>query len=59
MKPESEASVFRWETLREIGPDVLPFLEPVPGFVMEVELISEAEFMYFVQRMGGFIFVMA
>jgi hypothetical protein len=30
--------LFKWETLREIGPLTLPYEEPVSGKVLEVEL---------------------
>jgi hypothetical protein len=33
-------SVFKWETLKEVGPHTLPFKEPVSGKVLEVELTS-------------------
>jgi hypothetical protein len=33
-------SLFRWETLKEVGPHTLNYREPVPGKVLEVELTS-------------------
>lgn len=32
--------VFKWDTLREVGPHTLPFKEPVRGTELEVELTS-------------------
>jgi hypothetical protein len=56
MNDESEGSIFRWETLRKVGTDVLPFLVPVPGFVMEVELISGRRVSVFQAEDGRFYF---
>jgi hypothetical protein len=56
MKHESEISVFRWETLREIGPDLLPFAKPVHGFELEVELISGSRVHVFRAEDGRFYF---
>ena len=33
-------SIFRWDTLRDLGPHTLPFKEPIPGRILEVELTS-------------------
>lgn len=49
-------SIFRWETLREIERDVLPFEEPVSGFKMEVELISGTRIKVFRAEDGRFYF---
>jgi len=35
-----QVSIFRWETLREVGPHTLPFKEPVQGKLLRVELTS-------------------
>jgi hypothetical protein len=32
--------LFKWETLREVGPQTLKYAEPIPGKVFEVELAS-------------------
>ena len=34
--------LFRWETLKEVGPLVLAYRDPIPGKVLEVELVSGA-----------------
>jgi hypothetical protein len=33
-------SIFRWESMRERGPHILPFKEPLQGVILEVELTS-------------------
>src|SRR5438270_12963916 len=34
------APIFRWETMREVGPHTLPFKEPVQGKIFRVALTS-------------------
>ncbi len=34
------SSIFKWETMKEIGPHTLPFKEPIKGKMFEVELTS-------------------
>jgi hypothetical protein len=40
--PKQQLPIFRWETLREIGPHDLGYQPPVPGTMMEVTLTSGA-----------------
>jgi hypothetical protein len=49
-------SVFRWETLREVGPHTLPFKEPVSGLILEVELTSGHQVNVFRANDGAFYF---
>jgi hypothetical protein len=36
----SPEPIFKWETLKEVGPHSLPYRQPIPGKVFEVELTS-------------------
>jgi len=37
---EEPESIFKWQTMREIGPHALPFKDPVHGKTFEVELTT-------------------
>jgi hypothetical protein len=34
------SSIFKWETMRELGPHALMYEQPIPGKILEVELTS-------------------
>jgi hypothetical protein len=56
-KPANEpANIFRWETLRVIGPRVLRYTEPVSGITLEVELSSGSRVQVFRAEDGEFYF---
>ncbi|MCI0463603.1 MAG: hypothetical protein L0Z62_42245 [Gemmataceae bacterium] len=39
--------IFKWETMREVGPHTLPFKEPIHGTIFEVELTGGPKVMVF------------
>ncbi len=49
-------SIFRWETLREVGPLTLPYQQPVSGKVFAVELVAGATVEVFRPDDGLFYF---
>ncbi len=53
--PEHEP-IFKWETLREVGPHTLPFKEPLHGKTFEVELTSGHKINVFLADDGQFYF---
>jgi hypothetical protein len=50
------SSIFKWEAMKEIGPWSLPYEEPVPGKVLEVELASGHKIRVFRADDGRFYF---
>ncbi len=49
-------SIFKWETMRAVGPRLLPYEPPVPGQVLEVELTSGPKVRVFRGDDGQFYF---
>lgn len=54
--PYQQEPIFKWETMREVGPDALPFKEPVHGKILEVELTSGHKVNVFRADDGQFYF---
>jgi hypothetical protein len=55
-KPIEQEPLFKWETMRELGPRILPYEQPVHGTVFEVELISGPKIQVFRADDGLFYF---
>jgi hypothetical protein len=53
---EEPESIFKWQTMREIGPHALPFKDPVHGKTFEVELTSGPTIRVFRADDGQFYF---
>jgi hypothetical protein len=52
----AQESLFKWETMREVGADTLSYEQPVPGKVVEVELTSGPVIRVFRADDGRFYF---
>ena len=53
---EDLPDIFRWETIKEVGPDTLYFAEPVVGVAVEIELVSGNQIKAFRANDGLFYF---
>jgi hypothetical protein len=51
-----ETSIFRWDTIREVGPETLPFPAPIAGLTLEIELTSGSRIKVFRADDGAFYF---
>ncbi|MBI2808984.1 MAG: hypothetical protein HYX68_28710 [Planctomycetes bacterium] len=51
-----KTSIFRWDTIRDLEPDVLPYAVPVPGIKIEIELTSGNRIEAFRADDGQFFF---
>jgi hypothetical protein len=56
MSEGPKGSIFRWETVKKLGPDVLRFAEAVFGVEVEVELVSGSRIRAFCAEDGVFYF---
>jgi hypothetical protein len=53
---DDRESIFRWDTLCEVEPYILPYEKPVYGMILEVELTSGPKIQVFRSQDGHFYF---